>query len=541
MSYLRSVSTAALAVACGCALLAGSVSAAEVTFRGKTIDVLIGSDAGGGTDGTTRLVGQFLEKYLPGNPKMRYRNIPGGHGAKALNYFVDPKVKPDGTTWIGGSSSHIDPNSLRKEAVEYNPTKFEYIGGVSRGGSIIFARKDKIANLTDKSKPPVVVGVLDGNRSWEQMITWGAEVLDWNVRFVVGYPGTSFLLLAIRRGETNMVGTSNLSLLQEMFATGDYVGVAQLGDSGADNNGVIEGRTNFDKIPPFPNLVQGKMKGIQAETFEFWTKLNDLDKWYALPPNTPKEVVEAYRVAWSKAIKDPEFTKKGQLQFSADFAPVSGEIMKDAVDKTAYPKKEILAYMEEMQVKHGLPAQPLSDEELAALAKETGLDKGADKPLTLAVLLDVGNGGRDAQFKVGDATHKVDVSSSRTKVTIDGVGAERAALKTGLTCLIDYPGDGKQADAFDCASKPEGVAALKAKQEASSKKGVEAVLAAVGSGGRDVTFPFEGGSHKVDISSSRTSVTIGGKKMERADLKPGLKCVINYPGDGKEADSIACN
>jgi hypothetical protein len=60
------------------------------------------------------------------------------------------------------------------------------------------------------------VGVIDGNRSWEQMINFGAEWLNWNVRFVVGYPGTSFMVLAIRRGETDMMGTSNWQLLKEM-------------------------------------------------------------------------------------------------------------------------------------------------------------------------------------------------------------------------------------------------------------------------------------------------------------------------------------
>ena len=214
MPSLLRKNAVALALLCGASMLAAGETRAEVNFKGKTIEVLLGSAAGGGTDGTTRLVGSFLEKHLPGNPSMRYRNIPGGHGAKGLNYFN--KVKPDGLTWAGGSSSHTDPNSLRKSVVEYNPTKFHYFGGVSRGGSIVFIRKDKLANLTDKTKPPVVVGVLDGNRSWEQMITFGKELLGWNVRFVVGYPGTSFMLLAVRRGETHMMGTSNLSLLKEI-------------------------------------------------------------------------------------------------------------------------------------------------------------------------------------------------------------------------------------------------------------------------------------------------------------------------------------
>ena len=405
--------TAGLVFLCGAALLSGA--SAEVNFKGKTIDVIMGSAAGGGTDGTTRLVGTYLEKYLPGNPTMRYRNVPGGHGTKGLNYFA--KAKPDGLTWAGGSSSHTDPAALRKSVVEYNPTQFGFFGGVSRGGSIVFIRKEKLADLTDKSKPPVVVGVLDGNRSWEQLITFGKETLGWNVKFVVGYPGTSFLLLAVRRGETHMMGTSNLALLKEMFDTGGFVGVAQLG--GGDTGANDEARTGFESIPTFPVMMKGKARGLEAEAFEFWTALNDIDKWYALPPNTPKDIVEAYRTAWEKMIKDPEFIRLGKLQFSADFTPIAGAKQQEFIQKTAYPKKEITAFMDDMKIKNGLPAEALSDEELAAMAKAKGLDK-TDVPALKAKLTGVGSGGRDIEFVIDGASKKLDVSSSRTKVTIAG-------------------------------------------------------------------------------------------------------------------------
>jgi tripartite-type tricarboxylate transporter receptor subunit TctC len=443
----NSLKTVALTILCGGAMLAtAGNAAAEVTFKGKTIDVIMGSAPGGGTDGTTRLVGTFLEKYLPGHPTMRYRNIPGGHGTKGLNYFA--KTKPDGLSWAGGSSSHVDPNALTKDVVEYNPTKFNFFGGVSRGGSIVFIRKEKLANLTDKSKPPVVVGVIDGNRSWEQAITFGAEMANWNVRFVVGYPGTSFLLLAVRRGETDMMGTSNLQLLKEMFGTGQAVGVGQLGGGNMEGEDV-EARTNFEKIPTFETLLEGKGTPADRKAFEFWSALNEIDKWYALPPGTPKEVVEAYREAWAKIVKDPEFIRMGKLQFSEDFEPIPGAKQQDMVVKTAYPDKEIVNYMEQLKAKYGLPAEALTDEQLAALAKQKGLDK-ADVPAIKAKLSAVGDGGRDITFTAGGATKKVDVSSSRTNVTIAGQKAARSDLKTGMECEIEAAEGAKEAGSVKC-------------------------------------------------------------------------------------------
>jgi tripartite-type tricarboxylate transporter receptor subunit TctC len=443
----KSLAGAALALLCGGSLLAAIGKAeAEVSFKNKTIEVILGSAAGGGTDGTTRLVGTFLEKYLPGNPSMRYRNLPGGHGAKALNYFM--KVRPDGLVWAGGGSSHVDPNSLRKSVVEYNPTKFNIFGGVQRGGSVVFMRTDHLANLTDKSKPPVVIGVVDGDRSWEQMITWGAELLDWNVRFVVGYPGSAMMLLAIRRGETHMMGTSNLFILKDMFATGEFVGVAQLG-AGASVGDDIGQRSEFGKIPTFTSMVQGKLQGLPGETFDFWSALNDMDKWYALPPGTPKEIVDTYRTAWDKMVKDPEFIRQGKILFSADFATVSGAVITEHVRKTAYPKSEVVAFMDQLKAKNGLPAEPLSDEELAALAKAKGLDK-MEIPSVKAVLLAVGDGGRDIEFAVGGASKKIDVSNTRTVVNIGGKKVARGELKAGATCTIEFVDGQKEANGVTC-------------------------------------------------------------------------------------------
>jgi hypothetical protein len=447
-SLLReNLSCAALALVCGASWLLGTGNAeAEVNFKGKTIEVILGSTAGGGTDGTTRLVGSFLEKYLPGNPNMRYRNLPGGHGAKAFNYFM--KVKPDGLTWAGGASSHVDPNSLRKGVTEYDPTKFEYIGGVQRGGSIIIMRKAHKENLTDKTKPPVVVGAVDGDSNWEQMITWGAELLDWNVRFVVGYPGLASMLLAVRRGETHMTGTSNLNMLKDMFATGDFIAVAQLG-GGASVGEDVAPRSEPGKIPTFDALVQGKLSGLPGEAFEFWNALNEMDKWYALPPGTPKEILDTYRAAWGKMVADPEFTKRGKLLFSADFRPVDGQNIADIVVKTAYPKPEVVAFMDQLKTKNGLPAEPLSDEELAALAKAKGLDK-MEVPSVKALLVTVGDGGRDIEFAIGGTNKKIDVSSSRTNVNIGGKKVARTELRPGITCTIEFVDGAKEANAVTC-------------------------------------------------------------------------------------------
>jgi tripartite-type tricarboxylate transporter receptor subunit TctC len=419
-----------------------AVAADESLFKGKRIESIVVSTAGGGTDTSTRLVGRFLTKHLPGQPDVIFRNMPAGHGTAGLNYFAK-QVKPNGLTWVGGSSSHTDSVTLAKEAVEYDPTMFEFFGGVSRGGSLLVLRKEKLKNLTDKSLPPVIVGEIDGNRSWGQMVMWGADILGWNIRFVVGYPGSGPLNLAARRGEIDMFGTAGLTLLRQILATNQFVAVAQDGSVG-DKSSV--GRKDFPDVPVFADLVEGKTSGLAAETFEFWNSSVQMDKWYALPAGTPAEYVEAYRSAWAKLVADPEFLKSAHLQFGEDFTPVSGDHVAKLVSRTSYPRKEITAHLESLKIKYGLPAQPLRDDEIARLAKERGLT--TESPKVSAVLKAVNNDGRQIVFVSDDKEETVEVSGSRTTVSIGGKKAARAELKAGMDCEIGY--NGKDADVIAC-------------------------------------------------------------------------------------------
>ena len=422
-------------------LQASGAAAADVTFKGKRIDAIIGSSPGGGTDGTTRLVGRYLEKYLPGKPTIVYRNMPAGHGIQALKYF-SKVAKKDGTAWIGGSSSYVDANNLRKSVVDYDPRTFLYIGGVARGGSVVTVRKNKIANITDKSLPPTVIGEVDGSRSWGQMMLWGKDALGWNIKFVIGYPGAPALVLAARRGEVDGFGTSTIALLRSMAKTDKFDPYVQIGEA---SGGKVVPRESFPNVAVMAKLMEGKLSGDGKEAFTYWTKANQIDKWYALPPGTPKDVVEAYRAAYTKATKDPEFRKFGEHQFSEDFTTQTADDVFDLVNSTAYPKASIFTYMHDMAVRNGLPGEPLSEEELAKLAAEKGGIKSVSTQLDK-----IENGGRELHFKAKGAAQKVKISGHRTKIMVKGKEAKRSKLKAGMACEIAYMGNGGEATEVKC-------------------------------------------------------------------------------------------
>ena len=74
-------------------------------YRGKTINILIGVNVGGGYDIEARLLARFIGKHIPGNPTVVPQNMIGAGGIKMANYLY--AVAPQDGTAIG-----MFPNTL---------------------------------------------------------------------------------------------------------------------------------------------------------------------------------------------------------------------------------------------------------------------------------------------------------------------------------------------------------------------------------------------------------------------------------------------
>ncbi|HEX9836018.1 MAG TPA: hypothetical protein VGB90_04135, partial [Alphaproteobacteria bacterium] len=66
-------------------------------YKGKTMQILVGFPPGGGYDLYARLVERHLGKYVPGNPSIVVKNMPGGTGVRAAAYMSNATPQ-DGLT-----------------------------------------------------------------------------------------------------------------------------------------------------------------------------------------------------------------------------------------------------------------------------------------------------------------------------------------------------------------------------------------------------------------------------------------------------------
>lgn len=325
-----------------------------VSFQGKTVTMIIGSAPGGGTDLSGRLIANFLAANLPGSPNVIVRNIPGAQGVIAMNFFVQ-QVAADGLTVIMGSTSQADPLLYRKPASQFDPTKFAIVGGAGRGGTVLLIRKGAEERLYDKNKPPVMMGSLGGvPRSGMQMTAWGIAFLNWNAKWVVGYPGTNELLLALERGEIEMASTGNLFHIQKLLGTSQFKILVQ---SGTLKNGQMVPRPEFGDSQPVVTLMRGKISDpLAQQAFDYWASITSLDKWIALPPNTPEPFVQAYREAFKKSFNDPAFAEAGK-KISEEFEPMSHEDVGLLIQKLGSTSPDALAFISTMLRKQGLEGE----------------------------------------------------------------------------------------------------------------------------------------------------------------------------------------
>ena len=326
------------------------VAAQDVSFKDKRLVMLIGSETGGGTDTSGRLIAPFFTKYLPGKPNIVVQNMPGAGGIAAQNHFVN-QIKPDGMTFTTGASSQIDPLLYRKANAGYDPTKYAYVGGMGRGGNFLLVNKESEPRLYDKSKEPLVMGSNSAPRTGVQMALWGIEYLGWNARWITAYRGTNDMFLALERGEIDMTATANFFQVEKALATGKFKVLAQ---SGSLEDGKIVPRPELADTPIFSDMMKGKITDkLGQQGFDYWLSMSATDKWVALPPGTPDNIVKTYRDAFRKIAADPSFVADGK-KMSEDFTPMSAEDVENLVRTVGATSLEAIEYINTMMRNQGI-------------------------------------------------------------------------------------------------------------------------------------------------------------------------------------------
>ena len=183
-------------------------------FSRKTIEWIIPFGVGGGSDVWARLYAPFFQKYLPGNPIVAVKNMPGGGSIVGANHF-HTRAKPDGLTVLGSSGSTTFPYLLENPKVKYDFAKYKIVFASPVGG-IAYINPDlgvkTVKDLKGFGKPLAYAS--QGATSLDIIPLLAFDMLGLNVKAVFGYKGAGrrFIVGEFQRNNQQSGFFQNLGL-----------------------------------------------------------------------------------------------------------------------------------------------------------------------------------------------------------------------------------------------------------------------------------------------------------------------------------------
>ncbi len=274
-------------------------------FRGKTVSVLVGFGPGGGYDGYGQLLGQYIGKFIPGEPRVIVKHMPGAGSVAMMNYIYNIAPK-DGLTFgipaAGTAFTHLIGTSRDKAAAKYDAQKMSWLGSLEAFTPIVFAwNKTPFRTIDDLKRKQFNYGSsgpTTGGESYAEMMN---TLLGTKLKPVRGYKGSAEIALAIERGELDgivgwcwtCVKADKPQYIQEKSATF----IAQFGV-------VPDPEMKANGVPNFLDLVNDpddkKAARLVLANLAF-------GRPFVAPPNLQPAVLAALRKAFVDMAQDKEF------------------------------------------------------------------------------------------------------------------------------------------------------------------------------------------------------------------------------------------
>lgn len=324
-----------------------STVAQAIDFVDKKITMLVPFGESGGADSWARTMVPYLEKYLPGNPKILVFNKPGAGGINGTNYFHE-KAKMDGTWIYVQSTSAASSYMLGDPRIKYKLDAFEPVMNSPRGG-MQYVRKDfSLAEIKD------LKGRIERIKSFPiQKRTYGGQtpisaalpyrvalsMLGIEVNSVWGMPSNGAMALAFERGEFQLSFDSTMSFIRNrkhMIDSGLAVPLFTLGT--IDEMGKLTRDPAAPDVPTFNEYymaVYGKEpSGPGYDAFIALMGVSvPLSKSLLLPPGTSKEAVGVWRTAARKMLNDEEFKTKAKIEIGP-YQQLVGDQIKETFEQS---------------------------------------------------------------------------------------------------------------------------------------------------------------------------------------------------------------
>ena len=323
------------AISIGACLLGSQPASADAIadfYKGKTVQIVIGSGFGGSYGLYSQLAARYIGKKIPGNPTVIVQSMPGAGGLKALAYGYNAAPK-DGT-YINLAHQEVLQETILDPKARFDVRKYQWIGRFVDVDYVgVVTDKSGVKSLDDARKRQLVAGATGARAASALAPQIFNMTAGTKFKIVAGYKGTADMFLAQQTGELDLV-TATLVIIKaahaEAYKTGKLLPIFAMS---------LE---RIPELPKVPSITEFGRNPAETAFLKIWAAGGTIGRSLAAPPGVPAERVAAFRTAFDQVIADPAF-KADVEKHKTPFNPMTGKELTTRIDKVMQITPEQIA------------------------------------------------------------------------------------------------------------------------------------------------------------------------------------------------------
>ncbi len=332
MKLVLSSACAAATAAALSTLEGAAAQTAEQFYKEKPVKVMVGHSPGGSYDFYARLAAEMLRKHLPGGHPIIVENKPGGGGLVAVTQFYSHGMR-DGTQLAVFPETIAHSQVLEPQTAKWKVQDMTFIGSFSPVNALAIRRKDAPAKTPDEMRVKESNVGCTGVASQSYHNPAMLKVLGgFKFKMICGYPGSAEYLLALEKGEVDLV-TNAWNALKvthlKAIQAGDLVPVFQAG---------TKRNRELAQVPLMQELVADP-EAIRAITFT--SAGAAIGRALVAPPGVPVDRIAYLRDLFDKMVRDPEMIALARSR-GLDLDPAPGVELQKVADEVIKAPKELI-------------------------------------------------------------------------------------------------------------------------------------------------------------------------------------------------------
>ncbi|HEY4133715.1 MAG TPA: hypothetical protein VGO34_00740 [Alphaproteobacteria bacterium] len=294
--------------------LAGTASAQENFYAGKTINIVVGLSPGGGYDQYARLLARHYNRNIPGNPTIVVQNMPGAGSLQSVRY-LDGSAAKDGTVITAFNPGLLIQSMTIPDKIKINFKNYAWLGSIGNDLRICYTWGTKgIKNFDDLLKrDQVIMGDTGAGSSAYVNQKMLQQIFGMKLKQVLGYPGSAEKRIAIERGELDGDCTSWTSTPEDWLRDKKIDVVVRFQEHAT--HGLPE------SVPYAGDRITDPNK---KKLFELLNAPADIGRPYILSKDVPADRLKILRDSFAKTMKDPQFNAEAD-KMQLIIEPIDGD------------------------------------------------------------------------------------------------------------------------------------------------------------------------------------------------------------------------